>query len=156
MSGPAVTVAQFRLLLPEFADSSVYLDEQVDPWLTLAASLLDALRWGTAYNLGVALFTAHQLTLQRQAVLIAQRGGIPGTSTGIVQSKSINGVSVSYNTSMSFLQGAGDWNLSVYGVRFIGFARMFGSGGVLVVGSDAALISEAQLVGATTSPPLQN
>lgn len=139
-------VAGFRCMFPEFQDSSVFLDEMIEPWLVLAGRLLNACRWGSAYRLGLYLFTAHQITLQRQATIAAQRGGIPGLSTGIVQSKSINGVSVSYNASMGFLKEGGDWNLTVYGIRFLSFARMFGSGGDIAIGSDASMVSEAQLI----------
>jgi len=141
-----VTINQFRELFMEFSDSSVFLDEMIEPWLIIACSLLDPRRWGSVFTMGVGLFVAHQLTLRRQAILVANRGGVPGLSVGIVQSKSINGVSVSYNTSMGLIANAGDWNLSVYGIQFIGFARMFGSGGVQLVGVDAVMVTEAQLI----------
>ncbi len=126
---PIISVPQFRSLLPEFADSSVFTDEMVTPWLCIASQQLNGCKWGAMLNIGIAWFTAHQLSLQRQATLVAQRGGIPGASFGITNSKSVNGVSVGYDTGLSGLEGAGDWNLTTYGIRFLNFARMFGSGG---------------------------
>jgi hypothetical protein len=152
MSGtvtPAITVAEFRQTFPEFDDSSVYLDEIVEPWLIVATQLLNPERWGAMYNVGIALFTAHELVLGQQAALTASRGGVPGLGVGVQTSKSINGVSVSYNPSLSALEDGGDWNLTTYGMRFLRFARMFGSGGVMIVGSDAGTVSETQLIGAS-------
>jgi hypothetical protein len=151
-----ITVADFRGLFPEFEDSSVYLDEVVQPWLTIATSLLDPNRWGAMYGMGIALFTAHELALDRQAMITASRGGVPGLGVGAMTSKSINGVSVSYNPSLASMTNAGDFNLTTYGMRFIRFAYMFGSGGVMIVGADAARVQESDLLsataGGTTSP----
>lgn len=142
----AITVNQFRKMLPEFSDSSIYLDEMIEPWLGLATSLLNQPRWGTFYNMGIALFTAHELTLGRQAQITASRGGVPGFGVGAVTAKSINGVSVSYNPGLSTLEGGGDWNLTTYGMRFLRFARMYGSGGDIAIGLDARMISEIDLL----------
>jgi hypothetical protein len=129
-----VSVARFRALLPEFADSSIYLDEMIQPWLWIAGRQLDAGRWGSMLHVGISWFAAHQLALQRIATLAAQRGGSPGASLGIINSKSVNGVSIGYDTGLAGLKDAGDWNLTTYGIRFLNFARMFGSGGTQVSG----------------------
>lgn len=128
------SVPQFRALLPEFADSSVFADESIGPWLWIATQQLDPARWGVMFNIGVSWFVAHQLALQRQATLVARRGGVPGMALGVVSSKSVNGVSVSYDTNLGGIAGSGDWNLTTYGIRFLSFARMFGSGGVQITG----------------------
>lgn len=143
---PAITVAQFRLNIPAFDDSSVYLDEVITIWLQVATSLLDPRRWGALLPIGISWFVAHQLALDRQAQIVALRGGVPGMGFGIVASKSINGVSVSYNNALSMLKDAGDWNLTIYGVRFLSFARMVGSGGVQIVGADAGRIAEGSIL----------
>lgn len=145
---PAITVNYFRQLLPEFSDSSIFVDEVIEQWLLIASQLLKEERWRTMYSMGIALFTAHQVSLQRQAMITAQRGGVPGFGLGVVASKSVNGVSISYNNMLNVLKDGGDWNLTTYGVRFLSFARMFGSGGFQVVGSDAATVNESQLIGA--------
>jgi Protein of unknown function (DUF4054) len=149
----AITVNNFRDMLPEFSDSSIYHDETIEVWLGLATSLLDPERWGTMYGMGIALMTAHEMTLDRQAQIVAQRGGVPGFGLGTVTAKSINGVSVSYNPQISTLTNGGDWNLTIYGIRFLRFARMFGSGGVQIVGADAARVSEAALMRGTARFP---
>lgn len=147
----AITVADFRGMFPEFSDSSVYLDEIVLPWLTLATGLLDPNRWGSMYNMGIALFTAHELALGQQAAITASRGGVPGLYVGMMTSKSINGVAVSYSPGLAALKDAGDFNLTTYGMRFIRFAWMFGSGGVMIVGEDAQSVNEDDLLNASVN-----
>lgn len=136
---PPITVAQFRQNVPAFADSSVYQDEVVQLWLQFATALLNPRRWGNILPLGLSWFVAHQLALERQAQLVANRGGIPGIGFGLIQSKSINGVSVSYNLNLSEMKDGADYNLTIYGIRFLNFARMAGSGGVQIIGADACL-----------------
>lgn len=150
-SSPAlpVSVPRFRKLLSEFEDSSVYLDDHISPWLAIAGRLMIRGTWGPMYEMGVCLFTAHQLALQRAAELSARRGGSPGVGLGIVNSKTVGGASIGYDTSVSLLKNGGDWNLTIYGIRFLGFARMFGSGGIQIVGSDAARVSESNLLSGT-------
>lgn len=143
---PSITVADFRRNIPAFEDSSIYQDEVITIWLQVATGLLNARRWGSLLPMGISWFVAHQLALDRQAQIVALRGGVAGSGFGIVTSKSINGVSVSYNNALSGLKDAGDWNLTIYGVRFLGFARMFGSGGMQIIGDDAQLVAEGNLV----------
>ena len=149
-----ISVSQFRQLLPEFADSSVYTDESITPWLWIGSRQLNPLRWGQMLWIGIAWFAAHQLSLGRQALLTARRGGVPGTSSGVVASKSVNGVSVSYDTGLSGLKDAGDWNLTTYGIRFLNFARMFGSGGLQLTGDwgDGNFAQEELLAGDSSFP----
>ena len=155
MSGPqTMTASLFRKMLPEFADSSVYLDEIIDVWLNLAIAQLDPARWGGLWQMGVSMFVAHQLAIGRQTQLQASRGGPPGFAIGMVASKAINGVSVSYNTSASLLKDGGDFNLTIYGIRFLSFARMVGTGGFQIVGADAASVSEADLLRGDVTPNL--
>jgi hypothetical protein len=151
-----ITAAQFRALLPEFADSSKFTDEAIDVWLIVATAQLNTTRWGSLYNLGLALFAAHNIVLGRFCTLQALRGGVPGMGGfGLIGSKSINGVSISYNTNLAALQDGGDFNLTLYGIRFLGFARMVGSGGVLILGTDAAQTSEADLIRGDSTGPVQ-
>jgi hypothetical protein len=150
-----ITTAQFRGILPEFQDSSQYPNESVQLWLSVATAQLNECRWGSLYNLGLALFAAHNIALGRFVTMQAQRGGVPGMGAfGLIGSKSINGVSVSYNTSMAELRDGGDFNLTLYGIRFLNFARMIGSGGILILGTDAAQTNESDLIFRPGTSPL--
>ena len=141
-----VTLREFRHMFPEFADSSVYLNEGVQHWLDVANCSINPCRWAQYHDKAVGLFVAHELSLSRMAQLQAQRGGAPGFGIGMVASKAVNGVSVSYNTGVAVLDGGGDLNLTIYGLQLLRLARMVGAGPVQVVGTDAANVSDADLL----------
>lgn len=124
--------AQFRTDFPEFTDTTAYPDSLINFWLALAGKLLNPLRWGDMLTAGQELFIAHNIVLEARAKLAADKGGIPGASLGVQSSKSVGPVSVSYDTASALEEGAGHWNLTIYGTRYIRLARMLGAGPVQV------------------------
>jgi hypothetical protein len=78
--------------------------------------------------------------------LQAQRGGVPGMNMGLVSSKSVNGVSISYNNGLAIEANGGFWNLTSYGMRFLYFAKMAGSGPVQITGLDAFGTNDATIM----------
>ncbi|MFA9439408.1 DUF4054 domain-containing protein [Uliginosibacterium sp. sgz301328] len=122
--------AQFRLDFPEFADTSVYPDAQVNFWLSLGAKLLPPCRWGDLLDYGLELFTAHNLVIQTRNQQIADAGGTPGAVTGPATSKAVDKVSVSYDAASVLNADAGDWNMTTYGIQFYRLMMMVGAGGV--------------------------
>lgn len=129
---------QFRADLPAFADAAKYPDEAIEYWLNIASLLINTKRWGpsaidtwpassppalTLYDFGVEMFVAHNLVLE-------QRGAAtPGGNVGVVQSKSVDKVSVSYDTKAGIEPEAGHWGTTIYGNRFLRLLRHAGSGG---------------------------
>lgn len=143
---------QFRVDLPEFADKARYPDAVVTFWIGYAVKLTDAGRWQELTDLGVELFAAHQLVLERRAMDEAAKGKVPGMSPGIVNSKSVDKVSVGYDTAGGAEPDAGHWNLTIYGTRYINLAREIGAGPIQV-----GLPSEADVVAsAWAGPPVFN
>lgn len=138
----AVTAASFRVDFPEFADIVAYPDAVIAYWLAFGAlMMLNTDRWGngstaaaspptTPYDMGLELFAAHNLVLQRQAMKSAAKGGTPGVMTGAVSGKTVGPVTQNYDTNAGIVADAGHWNLTTYGVRFIQLAMMMGSGGI--------------------------
>ena len=122
--------ADFRDHFPEFADMTKYPDAQVNYWLGFAKLMLRPQRWGEALNYGLELFAAHNLALWRQDMNAANKGGVPGLSTGAQSSKAVDKVSVSYDQNVGLVEGAGHWNLTIYGKQFIQMARMMGAGDI--------------------------
>lgn len=127
-----VTVVSFRDMFPEFASATVYPDAMVDMWITAAGGLLSAERWGSLLDLGTSLFVAHNITIGAANARAGSRGATPGASSGVVSSKSIDKVSVAYDTGATTIADAGAWNLTSYGVRYLQLARMVGAGGLQV------------------------
>ena len=122
--------ATFRSDFPEFTDSNRFPDAQVNFWLGLGEKLLPENRWADLRGQGLELFVAHNLVLAAQAGKATASGGLPGASSGVTSSKSVDKVSVSYDTGASLIDGAGHWNLTNYGTRLLWVARMIGAGGV--------------------------
>ncbi|MBB4017377.1 hypothetical protein GGR16_002406 [Chelatococcus caeni] len=123
-------VATFRQTFPEFSSETTYPDAQITFWLGLGEKLLNACRWGDVLDYALALFAAHNLVLEAQAQRTAAAGGIPGQSSGATSSKTVDKVSVSYDVNAGIVAGAGHWNLTTYGTRFIDLVMMFGAGGI--------------------------
>jgi hypothetical protein len=82
------------------------------------------------------MWVAHQIVLEKQAADAARTGGDPGTKIGIISSKSVNGVSVSFDTSSvlggSMQANAGYYNQTIYGQRFYRLMKMRGSGPIQI------------------------
>lgn len=135
-----ISVQQFRADYPEFSGSTQYPPSQIQYWLNFGYSVLSAGRWGRQLDFGVSMYVAHNLTLEARAQAEAVNGTIPGGQVGILSSKSVDKVSASYDTTGASEPGAGHWNLSVYGVRFIRLAKLFGAGPVQIgIGASPAL-----------------
>ena len=91
-----------------------------------AARVIDQL------DVAAELFAAHNLTLEVRAQAESKNGGIPGQQVGPVNSKSVDKVSIGYDTGSGIEADAGHWNLSIYGTRFIRLAKMFGAGPIQI------------------------
>ena len=121
-------VAQFRQMFPEFGETADYASATISLWLGVAAKLVDANRWGNLIDTGIGFFTAHNLVLQTANIRAAEAGGVPGSTGGMVASKSVGTVSVSYDATVAAELDAGHWNQTTYGRQYIHLARMIGAG----------------------------
>ena len=127
-----VTVSQFRQNFQAFKNANCFPNQVVAFWLSVAEKLINNARWGDLTDVGVQLFTAHQIALERQALDAANAGGVPGQATGLINSKSVDKVSVGFDTQGGAELDAGHWNLTTYGSRYIRLARMMGTGGLQI------------------------
>jgi hypothetical protein len=125
-----VTLDQFTANFPEFADVSVYPASAFAFWYGIAGQLLDADRWGTMLDVGAQLYVAHNLVLEARAQATAAFGGVPGETTGPLSGKTVDKLSATYAVAEAVEEGGGNFNLTVYGVRFFALVMMFGSGGM--------------------------
>ena len=124
------TVQQFRTDFPQFSSATLYSDAQVQFRLNLADIQLDQNRLGRMFPFMVELFVAHYLTLQAGDDRSAAMGRAGGSNSGVVSSKSVDKVSVSYDNSSTLSADAGFWNFSRYGAEFWQMLMMFGYGGI--------------------------
>lgn len=148
----AVTTTSFRESFPEFTDVLAFPEPQLEFWITLAGKMVDADRWGDLADYGMMLCAAHNLIISASDVVAAAMGGIPGNAaSGAVSSKSAGGLSFSRDVSGSAESGAGNWNASTYGTRYIRLARLMGAGPVQV-GTGASLATGGAWAGPFTWP----
>lgn len=131
-----VTVATFRQTFPEFAEGPAYPNAMVGTYITLAGHMLNnPARWGAELqDYGRMLFVAHHCVLERRALDAVAAGGPPGMSRGIINSESVDKVSVGYDTQGGSEEGAGHWNLTEYGIRLKSMMNMMGAGAVQLGG----------------------
>ena len=121
-------VAAFRADFPEFVDAVRFPSSAIIFWSDLGEQLISADRFGGMYTKATELFTAHNIVLAAGNVTASTSGGLPGSSSGPVSSKSVGSVSVSYDTSSVMLPNAGHWNQTTYGRQYIQLVRLLGVG----------------------------
>lgn len=132
-----LSVDQFRADFPVFADDSKFTDESLTFWINIASLQVNQRRFGDLFVYAQELFVAHQAMLEAQALLSMRRNGL-AIGTGPSSSRSVNGVSVSYDFALGAEQNAGYYNLTIYGQRFYALMRMAGAGPIQLTGfSDA-------------------
>lgn len=131
----AVTATSFLTTFPEF-DAAGFPKAQIGTWIQFATTFLSEAVWGgpsaagqppSPYDWGIMLYAAHNISLEMQAGKTAASGGPVGLSTGIVNRKQVDKVSVGYDVGATVEEGAGQWNLTVYGRRFARLAEQFGN-----------------------------
>jgi hypothetical protein len=135
-----ITADTFRSQFPEFEDTAKYSDARISFWIGVAYQMLNASILGDSLDFIAMLYVAHNMAIQARNILSADTG-IPGAGSGVVSSKSVGPMSVSYDTEKTTLEGAGSYNSTIYGVQFIELIRMFGSNGVQLYGESPMSLS---------------
>lgn len=123
-------IAAFRKEFPEFNDAVTYPTEMITFWSVLAELQVIQSVWNTCWTQGVKLYVAHEITLAAQNKKIGSFGGMPGTTGGVANSKTVGSATVSYDSNVTSEKDAGYWNLTNYGKQFIRLARIFGAGAI--------------------------
>lgn len=136
----ALNAAQFRQFFNAFGDTTKYPDAYIDAWLQYADKMLLMPPWTEPpRSLAMALYAAHWIVLDQRDGNTSSGGGVPGSPAQVQTSKSVGGVSVGYDTSLSTFQGAGTWNSTSYGARFYQMAMLVGMAGTQLGGPDIYL-----------------
>lgn len=119
-----LTVTNFRLLFGAFADETAFPDAVIQMWLDIAQGFVNC-GWGSAQAFGQGLWAAHELAKMTQA---AQPGASLSGIVGIPNNKSVDSVSLGMDTTTGTVEGAGSYNLTVYGRQWYQLAMVFGMG----------------------------
>lgn len=127
-----VSISKFRSDLKAFANAEVFPDDVINFWLTVAHQMVDPGRWVEMTYLGIELFTAHHVVLDVKNQGEVGVGSLPGLTRGAISAESVGPVSISYDTAATTEDEAGNWNYTVYGQRYIHFARQYGAGPIYI------------------------
>lgn len=135
---PHYTKEQFLAIFPQF--SGKVPDSVMQFYINLANSSLSYSRWGDSWEMGMALYIAHYLTLYIQAT-----NGLSSDSPisqvisnslamGLTASKSAGSLSKSYDYGSinDDFMGWGDLKLTLFGQQFATKAKLVGKGGSLI------------------------
>lgn len=134
---PEYTADDFREIMPMFGPDIVE-QSVVEHFVQMAHAVVKKARWHELWSEGMRLYIAHHLTLylRSSAPDGADRNGVlnAGGVSGVVTSKAVGGINVSYdiNTANGDLAGWAAWKLTTYGTQFATFARMLGHSGMYV------------------------
>jgi len=113
-----VTVAEFRIRFPEFADPVEYPDARIQLYLDDAANVymgLDENRWCGKYNYAQAYLAAHLLI-----VGTAEEAGDSSANAGPISQKTAGGVSVTRAVQAKMQSDLDEFlNTTSYGQQFL-------------------------------------
>jgi Protein of unknown function (DUF4054) len=141
-----ITPQSFRVDYPEFASTVTYSNAQVIYWINFATLLINPCLFGgpgdspplnppdNLYDVLIELFTAHNIVLEAQAQKTAANGGIPGLTTGPISSKRVGPAAQTYDVALGVNPDDGQYNLTIYGTRFINLYKLGGAPGIVANG----------------------
>lgn len=130
-----ISVAQFRADFSEFGDAAVYPAGDITFWLNTGYLRLPSNVWKELLDIGVELFVAHNLAIERANKKAALNGGAPGQNVGPLNSKSVSKVSAGYDTAVGAVKDAGNYNLTNFGTRFMELVDIVGAQGITQIGT---------------------
>ena len=139
---PPFSVEDFKTMYPLFWSDEIkplLPDELIEMYVDFALAIVNIARYHEAWKMCVCLVVAHFLILYLRTM-----SAIPDPTAadiikaaetkGLVASKSVDSVSVSYDFSaaISDLDGWAAWKTTEYGIQFITLARVYNMGGMRV------------------------
>lgn len=135
---PPFYLEDFYAIYPQFQGLDELPDMIVQMYIDFANEVVNIARWGKQWKLGMCLFVAHFCSVylmsfvennSEAAAVIAA-----GQSKGLISSKSVGDVSVSYDFSLA-MQNVDTWgqfNLTLFGNQFVFIAKLNSKGGMWI------------------------
>lgn len=123
-----VAIQDFRTAFLEFASTDTYPNATVQFWITQAYLNLNECYLGASMDLAVMLFVAHNVVMSAKNAAMTSAGGVAGDVAGPISSKSVGGVSKSYDVGVVSLAGAGPYNATTYGQRLYKMMQAYSAG----------------------------
>ena len=144
-TNPAYGIADFLAVYPQFGTmtgspatySGPVPQAVLQTYVNLASASLSRERWCDAWQVGMALFIAHFVTLYLQSSSVPANSPIKaivaaGLARGVVVSKSAGDVSESFENPAKDIDGWAGWKLTTFGIQLLTMARLMGMGGMWI------------------------
>lgn len=132
---PPFTLSDFFKIYPQF--ETVLPEEIIQMYLDFAHHCIKYYRWRNGFKIGISLFVAHFCTLYLQSFSDSAAQSVinAGQSKGLVASKTVDGVSISYDygTALQGLSEWGGWTMTTYGMQLAMLAKLYGKGMFVVL-----------------------
>lgn len=119
-----ITPTTFKIRFPEFETQD---DSRVELFINDATTQISEAKFGTSYDIALAYLTAHYLSLS-----VKSSSGSSG-NVGAIASKSVEGVSVSYNQAQAKDQKESYYLSTTYGQRYLELRSQITVGNILSV-----------------------
>lgn len=139
---PPFTADNFKAIYPQFWDidgAPLVPQAVLDMYIGFANSIVNIARYHESWEICLCLVIAHFLILYMRTVSPNPDGGAAAViksaeTKGLVASKSVDGVSVSYDysTAIADLDGWADWKTTEFGIQFLTLAKVYNLGGMRV------------------------
>lgn len=127
---PPFVMSDFLKIYPQF--ETVLPNEIMQMYLDFAHHCIKYSRWRNGFQIAISLFTAHFCTLYLQSFSDSTAQSVihAAQSKGLVTSKTVDGVSVSYDysTALQGLSEWGGWTMTAYGTQLAMLAKLYGKG----------------------------
>ena len=121
-----ITKDDFRIFCPDVQAT----DPEIDLWLSEAQAALPESRWRNLWRRGVVYYAAYNIVLTQ---MIA-KGGSSGLAamTGTPTSKSVDGISQSYNSGAISFGDTGIKNACAYGLLYLDLVQKAVVGALII------------------------
>lgn len=127
---PPFVIFDFLKIFPQF--QTTLSEEIIQMYLDFAHHCIKYRRWKNGFQIAISLFTAHFCTLYLQSFSDSTAQSVinAGQSKGLVASKAVDGVSISYDyaTALQGLSEWGGWTMTTYGTQLVMLAKLYSKG----------------------------
>lgn len=137
-TNPPFTPDDFYTIYPQFQGLNELPEGIIEMYIGLANSYINIERWKNSWKIGMCYFVAHFCTLYLQSFSpsnsTAQEVMASAQAKGLVSSKSVGDVSVSYDFSSAVngLDGWANWTSTTFGINLANLGRLIGKGQIWV------------------------
>ena len=137
-TNPPYVLTDFYKFYPQFSGLEELPDFIVEQFIGMANAYINIDRWKNSWSFGMNLFVAHFSTLYLQTFAAANSDAnqviAAAQAKGLITSKGVGDVNVSYDFSSAVngLDGWANWTTTAFGIQLASLAKMYGKGAMWI------------------------